>query len=201
MQFPAFATTGKVVSEAMVKGLGKVRLGRCVAAVTEFRLPSRQQKFRLLRMMRGVAIQATDIVIRMRRRLAVTLLMFLRMTAEAALIGFGPGELGKTHDLLAIATALHVRPTRPVAGFTSVTIGFGGLEVSRHLEVLVEILVTGLAGFHARILRLHGRCRVGIRLGSLGRVSLERNQTPSDRRACNGKTRLPTLFLHRALLD
>src|SRR5215467_4842644 len=68
----------------MVIGLEKVSLRGRVAPVAEFRLLFGQQMLRLFGMVRGMAIEAADIVVRMCRNGKMSLLVVFGMAAQTA---------------------------------------------------------------------------------------------------------------------
>src|SRR5690242_6818248 len=63
----AVATSHETFIYSMVKRLREISLGSCMTSVTEIRLRPHKQVFGFLGMMRRVAVQAANIVARVRR--------------------------------------------------------------------------------------------------------------------------------------
>jgi hypothetical protein len=149
----AVAALNQSFVDAVVIGLTEVSLGRCMAAVAESRLCLNQQVFRFLGVMRRVAVQTTDGVAGVCRAREMPLFVLFAVATEATSAGFLRGKLLKANNLGDIATAFYMFRSRAVAGFASVPILKGSLEVRRGLEVLfVEIFVARLAGIRPGVL-------------------------------------------------
>ena len=86
----AILTFHKPFIHAVMKRLGKIRLGSHMASVTELRLALDQQ-FLLFGMMRRVAINATNVAAGMGRGRKVSLLTALGVATQAARVGLFPG--------------------------------------------------------------------------------------------------------------
>ena len=76
--------------DSMVIWLGKVRLGGHMASIAEFGLCRNEKVLRLFGVVRRVAVQAANIVARMRRCGEVALLVLFAVTTQAAGAGVLP---------------------------------------------------------------------------------------------------------------
>ena len=129
----------------MVVRLRKVSFGRDVASVAQLGLHFRQQELLFHCLVRPMAVHATHPIAGMGRAGKVPLLVLLAMTSQAARIRFLLRERFEADDLAHIAAARHMRCSRPMARFATMTIAQGGFEVCRPFEVL--LINVGVAHF------------------------------------------------------
>jgi len=116
--------------------------------------------------MRRVAIQAPNIVARVRRRGEVPLFMLCTVAAQTTGVGILLRHRREADDLGNISSTFYVRGSGTVTGLTTVSVVQGGLEMRCVFEVLfVKVLMTGLADVHSDIL-------VCLLLGRWGAVFL-----------------------------
>ncbi len=87
MNVVAVAALDQAFVHSMVVRLREVGLRGCMTSVAEIRLCSNQEMLRFFGVMRRVAIQAPNIVARVRRRGEVPLLMFFAVATQATGIG------------------------------------------------------------------------------------------------------------------
>jgi hypothetical protein len=163
MSVVAVAALNQAFVDAVVIGLGKVSLGRGMAAIAETGLSLNQQMFWLLGVMRGVAVQTADVVARVCRTREVPLLVLFSVATQATGAGFLPRKLREANNLGDVATALNMFRSGPMTGLTAVPVLKGGLVVRRGLEVLfVQIFVARLANSDLGVLRspLGGGCDI-----------------------------------------
>ena len=171
---------------AVMVGLGEIGLGCHVAAVAEIGLGSNQQVLRLLRLVRGVAVDAAHIVACMRRTGEVPLLAALTVARQATRAAILPGKILKADDLGFVPPAFNMLRAGAMTGFATVPIFERGLEVGSTLKtVLVEIFVAALAGIGADI--LGGRLglwgvRLVLRRGRHRETVQNANATSQDKR-------------------
>jgi len=150
----------------VVKGLGKLGLGRRVTAEAEIGLLLDQQCFRLGGMVRGVAVKTTDIIRGMSGGCKPALFVFLSMTARQRVFCSERVNLSKRTILADIAAAGNVLGRGSVARFATVTATPGGLEVRGGLKVLVDDFVAGLACVHSSVFNGAGSCRRRFRFAA-----------------------------------
>jgi hypothetical protein len=112
-----------------------------------------EEMLRFFGVMRRVAIQAPNIVARVRGRGEVPLFLFCTVAAQATGIGILFRHRLETNDLAHIAGALYVRGSGTVTGLTTVSVVQGGLEMRRAFEVLfVKVFMTGFADVDSDVL-------------------------------------------------
>jgi hypothetical protein len=178
---------------------GKVGLGVCMTSVAQTGLCLNEQVFRFFSVMRGVAVQAPNIVARMCRRGEVTLLMTLTVATQAAGVGVLLRYRLEANDLGYIPAALHMRRSGTVTGFAAVTVVKRRLEVRRFFEVIfVQVFVTGLASVNTNVLPclFRGRRNVLFLLSLLAGSNGGLNQQQQDRRP----SRLPKCLPYSSVL-
>jgi hypothetical protein len=134
-----------------------------VAAVAESRLRLNQQVFRFLGVMRGVAVQTTDIIAGVRRTGKMSLFVLFAVATEATSAGFLLRQVLEADDLGDVATTLYMFRSGTVTGFAAVLILQGRFEMRRGLKVLfVQIFMARLAGIDPDVLSspLGGWCDI-----------------------------------------
>jgi hypothetical protein len=134
-----------------------------MTSVAKLGLCRNEEVLRLFGFVRRVAVQAANIVARVRRCREVSLFVILTVTTQAAGVRILLRHRLETNDLGYVPSAFHVGGSRTMTGFAAVPIVQGGLEVWSVFEiVLVQVLMAGLAGINTHILprRLVGRCSV-----------------------------------------
>jgi len=140
MHVVAVAALHEPLANPVVKGLGKLGLGRRVTAEAEIGLLLDQQCLRLGGMVRGVAVKTTDIIRGMSGGRKPALFVFLSMTAQAASVLLGARQLLETNDLADIAAVLiNQLRVREVGGDLRV----------RSAERLRDAVVKALGKIHA----------------------------------------------------
>jgi len=175
MDVMAVAALDQAFVYSMVIGLREVGLRGCMTSVAEAGLCPNEEMLRFLGVVRRVAIQAPNIVARVRRRGEVPLFMFCTVAGQAKGIGILFRHRLETNDLAHIAAALYVRGSGTVTGLTTVSVVQGGLEMRCVFEVLfVKVFMTGFADVHSDILVClllggGGRCFPAGRLGLVGK--------------------------------
>jgi hypothetical protein len=144
---------------SVVIRLRKVSLRVDMTSVAEIRLCSNKQMLLFFGVMWRVAVQASNIVARMRRSRKVSLLMTIAVATQAAGIGVLLRHRLEADNLGHIAPAFYVRGPGTVTGLAAMTVVQGGLEVGCVLEVfLIQVFVAGLANIYPNVLpRLLGR--------------------------------------------
>lgn len=183
MDVVAVGAEQKAFVNTVVIGPGEIRLCRHVAAIAQIWLRLRQQMIGLFGVVRGVAVQAANIVAGMRRGREVPLLHLLAMTTQATRGRLSRRQGRETDDLRDITATIHVLRTRPVTGFAAVPALKRCLEVGRQFEVfLVDLFMAGLTNVRANVFR-----RVLLRCGafflwipSKSRLDSEQKETCRD---------------------
>ena len=154
MEIVAVGALHQPFVHAVVKGLGKVRLGGGMAAIAEARLALRQQMLRFLGVMGRVTIEAAHVIAGVRGPTEVRLTVGIAVAAQAARIGLLARQILELHDLGNVAPARDVLRSWPMTGFAAVPPFQRCFEVGRRLEILVvKIFMTGLASVGACVLR------------------------------------------------
>jgi hypothetical protein len=98
----------------VVVGFGEIRFGRGVASVTELRLSLDEESLSLLREVRTVAVEATDVITCVRGAAEVRLAVAVAGTAQAAGARLLPRQILEANDLGDVATARQVLGARSV---------------------------------------------------------------------------------------
>jgi hypothetical protein len=150
----AVAALDQAFVYSMVIRLREVGLRGCMASVAEAGLCTNEEMLRFFGVMWRVAIQAPNIVARVRRRGEVALLMFCTVATQATGIGILFRHRLETNDLAHIPAAFYVRGSGTVTGLTTVSVVQRSFEMRCVFEVLfVQIFMTGLASVDSDILR------------------------------------------------
>ena len=119
---------------SMMEGHRELRFLLCVAGVTEFRFFLHQQKFRILAVVRRMAIQAAHVVLDVHRAVEIHLFLAGSVAGHAAFADrFRAGRL-ETENLLHVARIVGVRRSRPMAAFATL-MRRATARVQRGLEV------------------------------------------------------------------
>jgi hypothetical protein len=154
MDIMAVAALDQAFVHSMVIRLREVGLRGCMTSVAEGGLCPNEEMLRFFGMMRRVAVQAPNIVARVRRPREVPLFMFCTVATQATGIGILFRHRLETNDLAHIAAAFHVRGSGTVTGLTTVSVVQRCLEMRCGFEVLfVQVFMTGLASVNSDILR------------------------------------------------
>jgi hypothetical protein len=157
----AVAALDETFVYSVVIRLRKVGLSGDMTSVAEIGLCSNKQVLLFLGVMRRVAVQASNIVARVRRRGKVSLLMIFTVATQAARVGVLRRHRLEANDLGHVPPAFHVCGPGTVTGLAAVTVVQRRLEVRRVFEVLfVQVFVAGLANVYPNVLsRLLGSRR------------------------------------------
>jgi len=144
---------------AMVVRLGKIRLGRSMASVTQLRLALHHQVLLLLRVMRRVAIKTPDVTAGVRRFREMGLRMSLAVATQTAGTAGLPRLPREAEYFGFVATPGHVIRSRTVAAFATLIGGAttfveGRLPVRAFLPAVVNLLVASFASFRSHVLRV-----------------------------------------------
>ena len=154
MNVMAVAALDQAFVYPMVIRLREVGLRGCMTSVAEAGLCSNEEMLRFFGVMRRMAIQAPNIVARVRRRGEVPLLMFCTVATQATGIGILFRQRLEANDLGHVSAAFYVRGSGTVTRLTTVSIVQRCLEMRGVLEVLfVELFMTGLASVDSDVLR------------------------------------------------
>jgi NAD(P)-dependent dehydrogenase (short-subunit alcohol dehydrogenase family) len=134
----------------------ELRLHVDVARVAEFRLSLGQQELIGQSLVGRMAAEAAEVILAMRRARKVRVILAGAVAHKAALIDGLRRCLLETKDLGGIPGIIDVVTPRSVAGFAAL-LGRSAMLVERRLpmrrflEILVEVFVTGFAGFRAHV--------------------------------------------------
>ena len=158
----AVAALDQAFVYSMVIRLREVGLRGCMTSVAEAGLCTNEEMLRFFGVMRRVAIQAPNIVARVRRRGEVPLLMFCTVATQATGIGILLRHRLEANDLGHIPAAFYVRGSGTVTRLTTVSVVQRSLEMLCVLEVLfIELFMTGFASVDSDIFIL--RCPLLLR--------------------------------------
>jgi len=162
----AIATLHQPFVYAMVEGHFELGLLLRVTRITQLRLRFRQQELFGGRMVRRMAGDATDVVLGVDRVDGVHVLSATSMATHAAGVYFLGRSVLEYEDLGFVAAARYVVGAGPVAALTSLVRWTtfrieGGLPMWCLLPTVVDLLVTGFAGFRSHVLGDFGRRRSG----------------------------------------
>ena len=140
----------------MVERHVELRFDLLVTAVTQSGLSLGQEELILHSTVNGVATQAAQVILAMRRAGKVHVISARRVAFQAALVDFLCRRSFETENLLGIAGIVDMAGSRPVAGFASLLGGTTmsikcGFPVRGFVEVVENILVAGLASFGTRV--------------------------------------------------
>ncbi len=164
MRVVAIGALNQPLVDAVVKGHFEFGFLAQVAPVAKLRLRLHQQEFLGLRVVRGMAGNATHVILRVHRVDSVHMLRAARVARHAAAIYFLCRSALEREDFRNIAAARNVGGPWAMAGFASLmrrtAFGIEGcLPVRRLFPAVVDILVAGLADFRAHIFGLRdGLC-------------------------------------------
>ena len=157
MGIVAIGALDQALVDTMVEGHFKLGLLLQMARVTKFRLCFHQQKLFGLRMVRRMAGNATDIVLRVDGVDGVHMLRAAGVAAHAAGIDFLRRNVLEGEYLAYVASASHVVRTGPVTALASLP-GWAtlfiqcGLPVRRLFPTGVNVAVAALAGVRSHVL-------------------------------------------------
>ena len=197
MNVVAVAALDKTFVYSMVIRLGEVGFGGGMTPVTEIGLRPCKQVRGILGMMRRVAVQAANIVARVRGCGEVSLLMLFTVATQALRARILLRHRREANDLGHVPTALDVRGSGTVTGFAAMSIAQGGLEVWGVFEVLlVQVLVAGLAGVNTNVLPCPLLGRRGVFFLLAGSKDWLNQQRQQDCR----RNQLPKLIPHSSRL-
>jgi hypothetical protein len=137
-----------------------------MARVTQLRLRFDQQKLLGLRVMRRMAGDATDVILRMYRVDGVHVFRATGVTGHTAGVDFLRRSALEQEYFGFVAAARHMVRTRTMAALATLlgraaSCVQGGLPVGRFLPGVVDLLVTGLAGLRAHIFGIFGGRFIG----------------------------------------
>ena len=149
---------------SMMERHRELRFLLCVAAVAKFRLFLYQQKFRILAVMRRVAIQAAHIVLVMHRPPKIHLLFTRNMARQAALVDCFRARRLETENFLHVAGIVSVRSSRSMTTFATLMRRATALvqrrfEMWRFFEAIEKVFVASLAGFRPDVSAIRRRLR------------------------------------------
>ena len=147
--------------DTMVEGHLKLRFLLQVAGVTKLRLCFRQQKLSGSRVVRRMAGDAADFVLRVQRIDGVHVLRATGVTGQATGVDFLRRNVLEREDLGFVAGARHVVRPGAMAALAALLRGATlfiqcGLPVRRFLPGVVNFLVTGLADLRSHVLGAFG---------------------------------------------
>jgi len=181
------------------------RLSVGVALEAERRLRSLQQTFFFLALVNAVAANTADLCLGVGR--AVKIRVRIRVAGQAHGVNLFGRVLRGIEYLAHVAAARHVLGSRTVTTLATLMGGssFGiecGLPVRRFLPVVINLLVTGLAGLRSYVLGSFGRRRSGRRCaGRLGvlssrlRACLAGGNSERDEKTQPGEQKNSTAFV------
>jgi hypothetical protein len=161
MRIVAVIALHQAFVDAVMIGLGKVRLGSGMASVAQLRLILDQQVLFFLRMMRRVAIKAANIAVGVRGFRKMRLRMILTMAGQTPSACLLSRTTFEHENLGLVASARHVLGARPMATLAAL-VRWSAFGVKRCLPVrslfptVIDFFVAGLAGLRADILRYLG---------------------------------------------
>ena len=131
MRIVAVIAFDEAFVHTMMKGHRELRLLRGVAGVAKLRLFFHQQKFRILAVVRRVAIEAANIILAVLRAREIHLLFAGNVAGKAAFVNrFRAGSF-ETENFLGIARIIGMRRAGAVASFASLMRSATALVQSR----------------------------------------------------------------------
>ena len=155
MSVMAVAALDETFVYSMVIRLCEVSFRGRMTSIAEIGLRWNEEMLRLFGVMRRVAVQAPNIVARVRRRGEVPLLVLFTVAAQATGVGILLRHRLEADNLGHIPAAFHVGGSGTVTGLATVPVLQSGLEMGSVFEVLlVQVLVAGLAGINYRRIAL-----------------------------------------------
>lgn len=140
----------------MVERHVELRFDLLVAGIAEIRLSFDQKVFIRHSVVRGMAIQAAYVVLVVDRARKIHVVLARAVAFQATLVDLLGRRGFETENLFGIAGIIHVPSRRSVAAFApllgwTATLVDCGLPVRGFVEIVVDVLVTGLAGFRTGI--------------------------------------------------
>jgi hypothetical protein len=155
MDVVAVAALDETFVYSMVIRFRESGLGGHMTSIAKLGLSLNEEVLRLFGVVRRVAVQAANIVARVRRRGEVPLLMLFTVTTQATGVGILLRHRREADDLGHVPAAFYVRGSGAVTGLTSVPVVERRFEMRCVFEVfLVQVLVTGLTSVNSDILGL-----------------------------------------------
>jgi len=141
---------------SMVKGHGELRLLLKMAAVAKRWLRLRQQIFRGLGMVGGMASDTADVALVVHGIQSILVLDGRCVASHAAIVNFFRGAAGKHEDFGFVPSTRDVRRAGPVAPLATLVRGAAfriesGFPVRRLFPAVIDFLVAGLADFQAEV--------------------------------------------------
>jgi len=215
MHIVAVRTLHQALVDAMVKRHFELRLLLRMAGVTKLRLRFHQQKLFGLRMMRRMAGNAADVVLRMDRVDGIHVLRATSVTSQAASVDFLRSSILEQEYFRFVAAAGHMVGAGAMAALATLlrrTAQFiqRGLPVRRFLPRVVKIFVTSLASLRSHVLgdlggrRTNHGCAGGLCALSRRRRSLAQGNADDENRQCReckNPMRLGTSFRQQIFPD
>jgi hypothetical protein len=153
MYVVAVAALDETFVYAMMIWLREIGFGGNMTSIAELGLCLNEEVLRLLGVVRRVAVQAANIVARVRRCREVSLLVLFTVTTQATGVGILLRHRRKANDLGNIPSAFYVRGSGTVTRLTTVSVVQRSFEMRCALEVIfVQLFMTGLASVNSNIL-------------------------------------------------
>ena len=146
----------------VVKGHGELRLLLCVARIAKFRLRLHQQKFRILAVVRRMAIQAAHVVLDVHRPAKIHLFLTGSVARHAAFADRFRARRLETENLLQVARIVGMRRARPMATFATLmrratALVQQRLVVRRFFVVCEKVFVADLARLRTHVTTVRRR--------------------------------------------
>ena len=200
MRIMAIAALHQPFVNTMMKGSRELLLGFEMAAVAELWLLLFHQKLASLRIMRRMAVRATDVVLEMGGARKIAVLLAVGMTAKTTLADFLRGGVLKAKDLRFVASPVDVGLSRTVTCLAAMPLGpflcIQSRDVVRGIFIALEeafgwhVFVAGLAGFRSDVKRRVGGTFVRFRLAcGLCFVLVLLRETGNNEQSCTSEGR------------
>jgi len=154
----AIAALHHAFIDAMMKGAIELLFGFQMAAVAKLWLLLLHKPLAFLGMVRRMAVDASNIVLQMRRTSEITVFFSIGMTVKARLAGRLRRNGLKSEYLRLVPTAFDMFLAGTMTGFAALPLRPAlvlecGNEVRRSLKVLEDVFVTSFASFGAHVER------------------------------------------------
>lgn len=166
MRIMAIAALHQPFVNTMMKGARELLLRFQMTAVAQLRLLVFHQELAFLRIVRRVAVGATDVVLQMGGACKIAVFLAVGMAAQTTLADFLRGGVLKAKDLRFVASPVDVGLSRTVTCLAAMPLGpffcIQSRDVVRGIFIALEeafgwhVFVAGLAGFRSDVKRRVG---------------------------------------------